>query len=192
MRTQPLICVRDVEASSRWYQRLLGCQSDHGGPQYERLVSSGGLILQLHRWDVEHHHGRIGGPNLTRGNGVLLWFEVGDFEAAAGAPPSCMRRSSSRAIAIHRTGTAARTIGSCGCVIPTATPSCLPARTGQRMETGNLDETCVAYLRAASPPFKVMITSAIPVIAVSDSARSEDYYCQSFGIREDVRLANQI
>ena len=82
MRPQPLICVRDVEASSRWYQRLLACQSGHGGPQYERLVSPGGLILQLHRWDVEHHHGSIGDPNLAHGNGVLLWFEVHDFDAA--------------------------------------------------------------------------------------------------------------
>ena len=47
MRPQPLICIRDVEASSRWYQRLLGCESAHGGPNYERLVFSGKLILQL-------------------------------------------------------------------------------------------------------------------------------------------------
>ena len=83
MRPQPLICVSDVEASSRWYQRLLGCRSDHGGPQYERLVSGDRLILQLHRWETEHHHGRIGDPALAHGNGVLLWFEVDDFDAAA-------------------------------------------------------------------------------------------------------------
>src|SRR5438105_7598420 len=82
MRPQPLLCVRDVEASSRWYQRLLGCRSDHGGPHYERLVSQGRLILQLHRWDVEHHHGPIGDPKLAPGNGVLLWFELEDFDAA--------------------------------------------------------------------------------------------------------------
>jgi catechol 2,3-dioxygenase-like lactoylglutathione lyase family enzyme len=84
MRPQPLIAVRDVEASSRWYQRLLGCKSDHGGAEYERLVSSqGALILQLHRWDVEHHHGRIGDPTAKPyGNGVLLWFEVDDIDAA--------------------------------------------------------------------------------------------------------------
>ncbi len=83
MNPQPLICVSDVEASSRWYQRLLGCQSGHGGPEYERLVSHGRLILQLHRWDVEHHHGRIGDPSITPyGNGVLLWFELDDFDAA--------------------------------------------------------------------------------------------------------------
>jgi catechol 2,3-dioxygenase-like lactoylglutathione lyase family enzyme len=82
MRPQPLICVRDVEASSRWYQRLLNCQSGHGGSQYERLVLHGRLVLQLHCWDVEHHHGHIGDPGLPCGNGVLLWFEVDDFEAA--------------------------------------------------------------------------------------------------------------
>lgn len=82
MRSQPLICVRDVEASSRWYQRLLGCQSEHGGPQYERLVSPSGLLLQLHHWDVTHHHGPIGDPKLAPGNGVLLWFEVSDFDDA--------------------------------------------------------------------------------------------------------------
>ena len=27
MRPQPLICVREVEASSKWYQQLLNCQS---------------------------------------------------------------------------------------------------------------------------------------------------------------------
>jgi catechol 2,3-dioxygenase-like lactoylglutathione lyase family enzyme len=83
MNPQPLICVSDVEASSRWYQRLLGCQSAHGGPEYERLVSDGRLVLQLHRWDVEHHHARIGDPSITPyGNGVLLWFELDDFDAA--------------------------------------------------------------------------------------------------------------
>ena len=62
MHPQPLICVRDVEASS--------------------LVSQDRLIRQLHRWDVEHHHGPIGDPNLPLGNGVLLGFEVTDFDAA--------------------------------------------------------------------------------------------------------------
>src|SRR5918997_1454964 len=80
---QPLICVSDVEASSRWYQRLLGCTSAHGGREYERLVYRGRLILQLHRWDVEHHHGALGNPDVRPyGNGVLLWFEVEDFDAA--------------------------------------------------------------------------------------------------------------
>jgi catechol 2,3-dioxygenase-like lactoylglutathione lyase family enzyme len=83
MRPQPLIAVTDVEVSSRWYQRLLGCESGHGGAEYERLVVNGVLILQLHRFDVEHHHGPIGDPeDKPYGNGVLLWFETDDFDAA--------------------------------------------------------------------------------------------------------------
>jgi catechol 2,3-dioxygenase-like lactoylglutathione lyase family enzyme len=82
MRPQPLICVSDVEASSRWYQRLLGCRSAHGGRQYEQLVKDGSLILQLHSFEVEHHHGPIANrADKPYGNGVLLWFEVEDFDA---------------------------------------------------------------------------------------------------------------
>jgi catechol 2,3-dioxygenase-like lactoylglutathione lyase family enzyme len=85
MRPQPLIAVTDVEASSRWYQRLLGCASAHGGPEYERLVRDGVLILQLHRFGVEHHHGPIGDPeDRPYGNGILLWFETDEFDAAVG------------------------------------------------------------------------------------------------------------
>ena len=83
MRPQPLIAVTDVEASSRWYQRLLDCQSAHGGPHYERLVSNGQLVLQLHSFDVEHHHGPIANrDDRPYGNGLLLWFETDDFDAA--------------------------------------------------------------------------------------------------------------
>ena len=83
MRPQPLITVNDVEASSRWYQHLLRCRSDHGGPAYERLLFGDALVLQLHSFDVEHDHGRIGDPeDRPYGNGVLLWFEVDDFDDA--------------------------------------------------------------------------------------------------------------
>jgi predicted enzyme related to lactoylglutathione lyase/catechol 2,3-dioxygenase-like lactoylglutathione lyase family enzyme len=80
-QSQTLITVRDVEASSLWYQQLLGLQSDHGGPDYERLLSDGVLVLQLHNRETEHHHGRIGDPGDELGNGVLVWFgEVADFD----------------------------------------------------------------------------------------------------------------
>jgi predicted enzyme related to lactoylglutathione lyase len=94
-RAQPqtLLAVRNVEESSRWYQELLGLRSDHGGPHYERLLADDVLVLQLHNREVEHHHGRIGDPGQTVGNGVLVWFgEVADFDgvvaraAKLGAP----------------------------------------------------------------------------------------------------------
>ena len=83
-RSQTMIAVRDVEASSRWYQHLLGLTSDHGGPEYERLLADDELVLQLHQRSVEHHHGAVAddaaGP---AGKGVLLWFgEVSDFDGA--------------------------------------------------------------------------------------------------------------
>jgi predicted enzyme related to lactoylglutathione lyase len=78
---QTLIAVWDVEAASRWYQQLFGWQSDHGGPEYERLLADGELVLQLHHRGTEHHHGVIGDPTAGVGNGVLLWFgEVADFD----------------------------------------------------------------------------------------------------------------
>lgn len=83
MRPQPLLCVSDVPRSSRWYQRLLGCRSGHGGDEYERLLRDGDLVLQLHRFDVEHHHGAIGDPaSRPYGNGLALWFETDDFDGA--------------------------------------------------------------------------------------------------------------
>lgn len=83
MNPQLLICVHDVEASSRFYQHVFGCRSDHGGREYERLVKNGRLVMQLHRFDVAHHHGPIGDVHdRPYGNGVLLWFEVDDFDAA--------------------------------------------------------------------------------------------------------------
>ena len=81
MRPQPLISVTDVPQSSRWYQELLRCESGHGGDEYERLLRDGALVLQLHRFDVGHHHGRIGDPSSRPyGNGVALWFEIDDFD----------------------------------------------------------------------------------------------------------------
>lgn len=80
-RPQPLLMCRDVEATSRWYQELLGLVSDHGGPEYDRLLSDGELVLQLHHAEVDHHHGRVGDPSAPVGNGALVWFgEVSDFD----------------------------------------------------------------------------------------------------------------
>lgn len=81
--SQTLIAVRDVEASSRWYQHVLGLRSDHGGPTYERLVDGSTLVLQLHAFDSDHHHGTIGDPGNQVGNGLVLWFgEAADFDGA--------------------------------------------------------------------------------------------------------------
>jgi catechol 2,3-dioxygenase-like lactoylglutathione lyase family enzyme len=81
IRPQPLIAVSDVGAASRWYQQVLGASSGHGGDEYERLLVDDTLVLQLHRTDVEHHHGGLVDPGHPTGNGVAVWFEVDDFDA---------------------------------------------------------------------------------------------------------------
>jgi catechol 2,3-dioxygenase-like lactoylglutathione lyase family enzyme len=82
MHSQPLIAVKDVEASSRWYQRLLACESGHGGSEYERLIFGGELVLQLHRWDAHVHPHMGDAQSKSRGNGVLLWFQTDEFDPA--------------------------------------------------------------------------------------------------------------
>lgn len=79
---QTMIAVSDVAASSRWYQVVLGAESGHGGDEYEQLVVDGEIVMQLHHLGDPHHHARIGDPAVPLGNGVALWFEVDDFDAA--------------------------------------------------------------------------------------------------------------
>lgn len=79
---QPLVVVREVARSRDFYAAVLGAESGHGGDEYEQIFDGGELVLQLHRIDVEDHHGPLADPDVPLGNGVLLWFEVADFDAA--------------------------------------------------------------------------------------------------------------
>lgn len=82
---QPLIAVRDVRASSRWYTQLLRADSlpDHRHRDvYDRISCSGQLVLQLHAWDYEDHPNLVNVAAAPPGHGVLLWFQVDDFDSA--------------------------------------------------------------------------------------------------------------
>jgi catechol 2,3-dioxygenase-like lactoylglutathione lyase family enzyme len=85
VQAQPLIAVRNVRASSRWYAELLGADPlpEHRHRDlYDRITSSGRLILQLHAWDEENHPNLVNANAAPRGHGVLLWFQVDDFDSA--------------------------------------------------------------------------------------------------------------
>lgn len=86
-QSQPLIAVNSIKESSIFYQKILGCKSGHGGDEYERLVIKDQIILQLHAWEVEHHHEDfIGKKSIkSRGNGIVLWFMADDFDASVKA-----------------------------------------------------------------------------------------------------------
>jgi catechol 2,3-dioxygenase-like lactoylglutathione lyase family enzyme len=81
MKPETMITVRDVEASSRFYQRALDAKSGHGGKEYEQIVRDGQLLLQLHQRDA-HEHGHLIDESVPVGNGVLLWFRSDRFDAA--------------------------------------------------------------------------------------------------------------
>ena len=81
---QPLIAVRDVRASSRWYVELLGADSIPEHPHrdvYDRISHFGRLLLQLHAWDAEDHPNLVNAEAAPPGHGVLVWFQVDDFDS---------------------------------------------------------------------------------------------------------------
>jgi catechol 2,3-dioxygenase-like lactoylglutathione lyase family enzyme len=85
VRAQPLIAVRDVRASSRWYSKLLGFETLGEHPHrdvYDRLLADGSIVLQLHAWDEEEHPNLVNAGAAPVGHGVVLWFEVDDFDTA--------------------------------------------------------------------------------------------------------------
>ena len=85
VEAQPLIAVRNVRASSRWYAELLGADTlpDHPHREmYDRIRRSGRLLLQLHAWDTEEHPNLVKADAAPPGHGVVLWFQVDDFDSA--------------------------------------------------------------------------------------------------------------
>lgn len=81
MKPQPMITCSSVSTSSRWYQRVLGFESAHGGDEYEMLMSDGALVLQLHEIDPHEHPELLQFGEAPFGNGVALWFETSSFDA---------------------------------------------------------------------------------------------------------------
>ena len=84
VEAQLLIAVRNVRASSRWYAELLGADPlpDHSHRDvYDRISCSGRLLLQLHAWDHENHPNLVNADAAPPGHGILLWFQVDDFDA---------------------------------------------------------------------------------------------------------------
>jgi catechol 2,3-dioxygenase-like lactoylglutathione lyase family enzyme len=91
MRAQPMIAVKDVPASSDWYQSLLGGYSDmdpdHPHRQeFDRVLCDGIIVLLLHSWGAERVNAidrLLVDPNKAPiGHGVLLGFRCEDFESA--------------------------------------------------------------------------------------------------------------
>ncbi len=80
-KLDPIIAVKDVEASSKWYQSVFGCRSLHGGKEFDVLVSENNeVLICLHKWG-EHQHPTMINPGITSGNGLILYFRVENMKA---------------------------------------------------------------------------------------------------------------
>ena len=75
-RLDPIIAVKDIGASSKWYQKIFELRNSHGGDHFSVLVSDDNeIILCLHQWK-EHNHPSMINPSITPGNGLLLYFRT--------------------------------------------------------------------------------------------------------------------
>ena len=75
-KIDPIIAVKDVETSSKWYQSVFDCRSMHGGKEFDILVSENDeILICLHKWG-EHQHPTMISPRITPGNGLILYFRT--------------------------------------------------------------------------------------------------------------------
>ena len=80
MQIDPIIAVKDVPKASQWYQQVFGYTSQHGGNDFDVLLSEEGeIMLCLHRWG-EHDHPSMKDPGITPGNGLILYFRTNKLE----------------------------------------------------------------------------------------------------------------
>ena len=83
-RVWPIIGVRDVPLSFKWYQSLVGQPATSPAHEYFGQIpdSDGTVLLCLHEW-AAHEHPTLMSPNeASPGNGLILFFRVDDFDAA--------------------------------------------------------------------------------------------------------------
>jgi catechol 2,3-dioxygenase-like lactoylglutathione lyase family enzyme len=89
IKAQPILAVRDVVASARWYARILGSEEPTGSPPsdhehiYRRIYVGDELVIQLHAWDEEDHPNLRDPDRAPVGHGVLVWFELDDYAGAS-------------------------------------------------------------------------------------------------------------
>jgi hypothetical protein len=84
-RTWPIIGVKDVGASGRWYRSLLGQEQAPAAHADFDIISDDDetVLVALHEWGAHGEGPPLQAPgNEPPGNGALLFLRVDDFEAS--------------------------------------------------------------------------------------------------------------
>ena len=56
IKLDPIIAVKDVLSSARWYEELFGLKNNHGGSNFAVLQDeSGETVICLHEWGSHNH-----------------------------------------------------------------------------------------------------------------------------------------
>ncbi|NHF58512.1 glyoxalase [Flavobacteriaceae bacterium TP-CH-4] len=80
MQIDPIIAVKDVNISAQWYESVFGYARKHGGDEFAVLVDKNDdIMLCLHQWGA-HEHPTMMNPNVTPGNGLILYFRTDQME----------------------------------------------------------------------------------------------------------------
>lgn len=75
-KADPIIAVKDVNISSKWYEQVFGFRRIHGGNEFAVLVTENDdIIICLHKWG-EHEHPTMKNANIMPGNGLILYFRT--------------------------------------------------------------------------------------------------------------------
>ncbi len=106
-RTWTIIGVRDVAASTKWYQHLLGLpQTPPAHSYFGQIVDSDGTVLLcLHQWGAHDHPTLMSPDHVEPGNGLILFFRIDDFAAAVPRTRSLVDRLEEEPSVNPNTGT---------------------------------------------------------------------------------------
>src|SRR5262245_57146122 len=128
VKAPPILAVRNVRASARWYARILGSAEPTGSApsDHDHIYRRIYVGDQLHAWDEEDHRDLVDAKRAPGGHGMLVWFvgsgRGGRHDTSARGTRMWTTRSSTRT----------RATASCGCATPTATSSRWQAPTAAR------------------------------------------------------------
>lgn len=79
-KIDPIIAVKNVEASAKWYQSIFGCRNAHGGEEFAVLkLENDEVLICLHKWGA-HEHPSMVNPNIEPGNGLILYLKTKNMD----------------------------------------------------------------------------------------------------------------
>lgn len=75
-KIDPIIAVKDVNASAKWYQSVFGCKRTHGENEFAVLEDQNGeILICLHKWGT-HEHPTMKNPDISSGNGLIIYYKT--------------------------------------------------------------------------------------------------------------------